>query len=318
MVPDDALLPDVLPTDRLGPTGRPVGRLRDRLHRPHDGRNVVNLVVTWLEPAAVLTVACWWTPELPSPLALLVWFVAILLMGRTFARLSILGHEAAHRLLFSNRRVNDFAGRWLLDYPAFVPFDAYRRAHLAHHRDELGPGEPDMNLYAGYPVGHASFLRKLRRDALGSSGWKNLRGLFVALRRRGSRGVALRIIAVQIVLFVLMGALSGRWWLWPMLWLLPWMTVWRVFNRLRAIAEHGGMERSADRRRTTHVVHQTVFARFWIVPFNTGWHLAHHADMAVPFQQLPALHRELVESGWVPAELESPTYTALWKALASG
>ena len=72
------------------------------------------------------------------------------------------------------------------------------------------------------------------------------------------------------------------------------MTVWRVINRLRAIAEHGGMSRSTDRRLTTHHVHQSWAARFWIVPFNTGWHLAHHVDMGVPFQE-PArpLHAEL-------------------------
>ena len=29
---------------------------------------------------------------------------------------------------------------------------AYRRAHFAHHRDEMGPDEPDLALYRGYPV----------------------------------------------------------------------------------------------------------------------------------------------------------------------
>ena len=54
------------------------------------------------------------------------------------------------------------------------------------------------------------------------------------------------------------------------------------------------------------------------LPFNTGWHLAHHADMGVPFQQLPALHDELVTAGWVTPAIEYRTYSALWKALADG
>ena len=33
-----------------------------------------------------------------------------------------------------------WVGRWLLSYPAFVAFELYRRGHIAHHRDELGPG----------------------------------------------------------------------------------------------------------------------------------------------------------------------------------
>ena len=55
-----------------------------------------------------------------------------------------------------------------------------------------------------------------------------------------------------------------------------------------------------------------------MVPFNTGWHLAHHVDMGVPFQNLPRLHRELVSAGWVTPPLEYPNYRALWRHLASG
>ena len=318
MIPRPEDLPRVLPTERLNEGGMAIGNLRDSLRTPHPWRNVGNVVLAWIEPAAILGVTCWWTPRLPLGAALAVWAIAFLLIGRTFARLSILGHEAAHRLLFPDRRLNDLVGAWFCDYPAFVPFDAYRRQHMAHHRDELGPDEPDLNLYQGYPIPRASFRRKMLRDAFGPSGWKNLRGLLSALTRRNSRPFVLRIVAAQAVLFVVMGVLSGRWWLWVAMWLLPWMTIWRVLNRLRGIAEHGGMEHSADRRRTTHVVRQTWPARFWIVPFNTGWHLAHHADMGVPFQQLPALHDELVAAGWVTPEIEYRSYSALWKALADG
>jgi fatty acid desaturase len=167
-------------------------------------------------------------------------------------------------------------------------------------------------------VPRASWYRKLRRDALGNSGWKNLKGLLGAFRSTSSRPIAARIVATQVVLALLLGVTFGRWWLWPLFWLAPWMTVWRILNRLRAVAEHGGMERSADRRRTTHVVEQHWPARFWIVPFNTGWHLAHHADMGVPFQRLPALHDELVAAGWVTPAITYRSYSELWKTAASG
>ncbi len=318
MVPPSLALPDVLPTDRLNEGGMAIGPLRVKLRRLHPWRNSLNVAIAWAEPTLLLALACWWTPSLPVAAALAVWIIVFFLMGRTFARLSILGHEAAHRLLFGNKRLNDFVGAWFCDYPAFVPYDAYRRQHMAHHRDELGANEPDLNLYRGYPITRASMRRKLQRDAFGSSGWKNFRGLLLALTRQSSRPYALRIVAVQLVLFVLMGLLSGRWWLWAVMWLAPWLTVWRVLNRLRGIAEHGGMEHSSDRRRTTHVVRQTWLARMWIVPFNTGWHLAHHADMGVPFQQLPQLHDELVASGWVTPEIEYRSYRALWNALSGG
>ena len=244
------------------------------------------------------------------------WALAFVLMGRAQALLAILGHEAAHRLLFRAKGVNDVVGRWFLAYPGLVPFDAYRRAHMAHHRDELGPGEPDLLLYANYPTTPASLRRKLTRDSRFISGYKNLRLLARALRRPASRRQAASILAVQLGLWAIMAAL-GHPWLYPLLWLAPWMTVWRVLNRLRAIAEHGGMSRSPDRRLTTHVVRQGWLARFWMVPYNTGWHLAHHVDMGIPFRRLPALHDELVRAGWVVPGLEHRSYTALWRTLAS-
>jgi fatty acid desaturase len=187
---------------------------------------------------------------------------------------------------------------------------------MAHHKEEFGPNEPDMGLYAGYPITRDSWHRKLRRDAFGNSGWKNLKSLLLAFRSPRARGVATRIMACQAVIFVGF-AVAGYPLVWPLLWLLPWMTVWRVLNRLRAIAEHGGMQRSDDRRLTTHHVRQGFWARFWMVPFNTGWHLAHHVDIGVPFSHLPRFHEELVRSGWIDPRLEYPSYWALWRRASS-
>jgi fatty acid desaturase len=311
MVPAAERLPDVLPTARLTATGKPVPELRNELRRIATFRNAGSVLLTWGQAAATIGLAVW----VSHPVA---WVVAFLFMGPAYSRFAILGHEAAHRLLFPQKRWNDAVGQWLLAYPALLPFEAYRRVHFAHHRDEFGPDEPDLNLYNGYPIPADSFWRKMRRDALGISGWKNLRPLVGALFTPLGRGVVGRILAAQLGLLGIF-TLAGRPELYLLLWLLPWLTVWRVINRLRSIAEHGGMERSDDRRRTTHHVdRQSALARFVVVPFNTGWHLAHHVDMGVPWRNLPALHDELVDAGWVTPHFTHRTYPALWRALRAG
>jgi fatty acid desaturase len=93
--------------------------------------------------------------------------------------------------------------------------------------------------------------------------------------------------------------------------------VWRVINRLRSIAEHGGMQRSKDRRETTHSVRQSPVARFMLVPFHIGWHLAHHVDAGVPMANLPKFHDELRRAGYVNDAIEYPSYYALWRKLGS-
>jgi fatty acid desaturase len=310
MVPAADLLPEVLPTGRLTAAARPVPAVREALRHIPNGRNALSVLSLYAQTVGVIAGAVW----INDPVA---YVAAFGLIGRAHCQYNILGHEAAHRLLFSNKKANDRVGRWLLAYPSFQALDLYRRAHMAHHRDEFGPNEPDLPLYAGYPIRSDSFWRKMKRDALFISGWKNLKPLLRGLLKPGSRRLAMSILGVQAAIAAFC-VVAGRWWIYPLLWLAPWMTVWRVSNRLRAIAEHGGMVRSDDRRLTTHVVRQSLMARFWLVPYNTGWHLAHHVDPGIPWRNLPKLHRELVASGWITTGLEYPNYRALWRALRSG
>ncbi len=307
LVPLDRWLPDVLPSDRLNERAKPMPPYREQLRRIPNLRNAVAVVATLAQSFGVVIAAAvintWWS-----------YLIAFVLMTRGHVCLNILAHEAAHRLLFSNRRANDWTGRWLLAYPTYQAMLVYRRVHFAHHRDEMGPDEPDTGLYAGYPIGRDSWRRKLTRDATGVSAYKNFRVLVGAMLK--GRGEALQILAVQIVMIgasiVFMRPLAY------LVWIGSWSTLWKVSNRLRAIAEHGGMIRSRDRRQTTHVIRQSRLARYWMVPYNTGWHLAHHVDMGVPWTNLPRLHDELVRAGWVTPEIEYPTYRAFWRDACSG
>jgi len=307
MVPDPSVFADVLPTDRLNERAKPTRLLRDELRHVSNTRNSITVIGALLQSFGVVIAAAWidtwWS-----------YLLAFLLMARGHVCLNILAHEAAHRLLFTNRRMNDGVGRWLLAYPTYQAMLAYRRVHFAHHRDEMGPDEPDLGLYAGYPIARDSWRRKLRRDATGNSASKNFRGLFGALRRGQTE--AKQILAVHLVMFgtsvVFMRPLAY------VVWILLWSTLWKVSNRLRSIAEHGGMVRSKDRRLTTHVIRQSRLARYWMVPYNTGWHLAHHVDMGVPWRNLPRLHDELVRSGWVTDAVEYPNYRTFWRDASSG
>jgi fatty acid desaturase len=310
MVPDVALRPEVLPTERLLPNGMCRPELRTELRRIAGRRNAWTVAWLWLWVAATVAVVA----RFPRP-----WVVAVafLLMGPVHARLAILMHEAAHRLLFVHRRVNDLVGQWLVAAPAFVPIGIYRRGHVAHHRAEFGPDDPDIAYYGGYPATRRALVRRLTRDAVGISGWKNFSPLLRAATRTGARRIALPILGVQAALWAVTWVATGDWWIYPVLWWLPWMTQWRVLNRLRSLAEHGGMAASADRRATTHDVRQSWIARFWFVPYHAGWHLAHHVDMGIPWRNLPRYHEELRRAGYVTPALTHPSYRSLWRALSS-
>ncbi len=125
MVPTPDRLPDVLPTDRLNERGMALNPLRGELRTIANLANVGTVVFALMLSFGVVAAAgwinTWWA-----------YVLAFFVMGGSHVRLNILGHEAAHRLLFTSRRANDWTGRWLLSYPSFSALLAYRRPHFSH------------------------------------------------------------------------------------------------------------------------------------------------------------------------------------------
>ncbi len=205
MVVDSALLTDALPSDRLNAAGRPIGELRDELYRIPNLANALHVAGLWVQSVGVLALASWWG----HPIG---WVAAFLLMGRSMVRFAILGHEAAHRLLFSNRSVNDWVGRWLVAYPVFFP--------LALPPGPHGPPQGGVRAQRagprllprlpGRPGPRGTGVSGVTPPA--TPGWKNLKSLLGALRSDAARPLALRILVWQVALFVGLGSVSGHWW----------------------------------------------------------------------------------------------------------
>lgn len=310
--------PDAIPpfegSARLRPDGRPRPEFRAELRRIPDAVNVLHVISTLALPfvfVGLAVAAGGWSLAVAIP----VWVAVFIAMGSWFQRVLTLHHEAAHRLLFSSKRWNDLIGEKLIGWLVFGDGgNGYRLVHTQHHRDEFGEKEPDFLLYSLYPIEKASFRRKMVRDAVGISGYKNLKPAFVGLFKPARRARALRYLSGQLFVFSVF-ALLGVWWAYIVFWLLPWGTYFRVFNRLRALAEHGGMTRSSDRRFTTHNIEQGFLAKHVFLSQGIGYHLAHHVDSGIPMSNLAKLHRALEEDGYVVAGMTHRGYWSFFRTL---
>ena len=311
MAPTIDSLPRVIDNPSIGTDGRPVPELRAELRRIPSLLNAWSVLWCYGQNILILAAAVHINH-------IATWLIAFLLMGRMHAQFASLMHEAAHRLLFKHRGANDWVGNWLLGFPVITSTPAYSRVHMAHHREEFGPDEPDIPLYANYPITAESFRRKLVRDATGQTGIKLFRNQLRGFRSPDVRvrRTLLKMTLVQVIVIAAFFAV-GHPWLYLTMFVLPYFTLWRVINRLRSIAEHGGLRADDDRRIATHSVVQHPIARFYLVPYNIGFHLAHHVDAGVPFRHLPKYHALLRDTRYVDDSYEYPSYGALWKA-ASG
>jgi fatty acid desaturase len=295
------------PTARLTSRGTPLHADRAAWHRTPRRRNAVALASTLAQTYGVAIAAgavhTWWA-----------YLAAVVVLARGTSLFVLLAHEAMHSGLLGHRRIDHWIARWLLAEPLFTRFAPGRRAHMGHHRDSYGPADRTAGFSAQFPVTRRRFRRIVLEDLCFVTAWReNLRPIaWTAVHRPR--------LAIPTVTWhgaaVSLALLFGR----PLAyvaWFVAWGTVGRLFNTLRSISEHGGLDARGDHRRNVHVVRQSWLPRLFLMPYNSGAHLAHHMDPAVPWTRLPAYERLLVDEGFLDESQRWPSHRAVWRWCAS-
>ena len=85
-----------------------------------------------------------------------------------------------------------------------------------------------------------------------------------------------------------------------LLWVVAWLTTYRLVTRIRSIAEHSVVPDQLDPLRNTRTTRARWWERFLLAPNLVNYHYEHHLMMTVPHHNLPELHRILVARGAIP------------------
>jgi len=274
----------------------------------------------WVGVFAAMALVAW----APNPITIVL---ALFIIAARQLGMAIVMHEAAHRTLFRQRGLNDWVGNWLSAYPVWAEVAPYRAYHLVHHSRTGTDQDPDLGLAAPFPITRSSFKRKVWRDLSGQTGWKQARAVFRRdvgwSRSRNQRSLGMnegeqpdvgwhKLIPVAVTNLVLLAvlALAGHAELY-LLWVVAWLTTYRLVTRLRSIAEHGMVPDRHDPLRNT----RTTIARWWerllLAPNRVNFHLEHHLLMTVPHHNLPRLHQLLRARGAIDEDCVTPGYLAV-------
>jgi fatty acid desaturase len=259
--------------------------------------------------AAAVGAALWFWP---NPLVIVA---AAIVIGTRQHALFVIAHDAAHYLLFQNRKINDFIGRACAMLQG-LSMCTYRVIHRLHHNNLYGELDPDTALHGGYPRGKAYLAKKLLKDLSGFTAWKTYAYFLggapalntttnVALRPLDDTSEKLRnearsdrnlVVAFHVVLLALF-AWSGYLVQYLVLWILPLVTVVQAILRLRAIAEHGATTDFSSPLTAARTNLGPAWLRWTLFPHNVNYHVEHHLYASVPQHNLPALHRAMVAHG---------------------
>ena len=254
--------------------------------------------------------------------------IAVALIGARQLGLAILMHDAAHRALSSDPKVNDCVGHWICGQPIGAGLTSYRGYHLTHHKFAQQAEDPDLGLSAPFPITRKSLYRKMIRDLTGQTFVKQRTAVLRAkLKSRkpdqsalvigfGEGGRMVGFLLWQLGLLVVLSAL-GLWWTYFVLWLLPMATWYPLVTRLRNIAEHACIAKDEpDPLRHARTTTANLIERAFIAPYYVQYHCEHHMFMHLPCSSLPKAHRLLKAKGVTEGMRIEPSYAAVIRIAA--
>lgn len=281
---------------------------REAYRQPELPALIIDLALPWLQILlGVALFACF-----PGGIT---WVIAIILIAGGQHGLSLISHEAVHRLLWPNsKRINDFVATYFFAAPSLLPFNVYRQRHLLHHRLVSQPD--DTKTY---------YFRNLRGSRLVREVAKSLTGIDYLLQahaalKAGKSGTEYdnfednlsrdkrSILIVHGILFLGFLAIDplhfGIPTYYVILWLGPMVTLSLLFGKLRSIVEHqpppqyDGIEQRTGFFKNTEgpmlrSVHATWAERLVLSKINFHYHAEHHLWPWISYQHLPAVNQKI-------------------------
>ena len=288
------------------------------LQTMRDWRSLLSLALNWGIIFAAFGLVAVWTNPLSA-------ILAIFLIGGRQLGLAVFMHDASHHALFSNPKMNDFAGNWLAAYPIWGDLLPYRPYHLQHHAHTWTEKDPDRSLASPFPISSKSLRRKVWRDLSGQTGWKRA----VATWRRDldrSHGKVQRmdgggirrlkgVVVTNAVLFGILLAVGAPFLY--LLWVLAWFTSYSLAMRIRSIAEHSMPNSIENEFGNTRTTLASWWERLFLAPNRVNFHLEHHLLMRVPHYNLPRMHALLREKGALTDALVTRGYATVLSQASS-
>jgi len=236
--------------------------------------------------------------------------VSIVIIGAEQHRISIIQHEAIHRLLFRSVHLNDYVGLFFLGGTLGILPHASREAHMSHHKSLGTAIDQERMPYLSAPKNGLAFVKWCIVKLTAVDGVlrvaKLLAGLFSHIGDDAFHGSAAQntkntfrrfdwiiLIVIQLGLLATFHLFIGyRYYL--LLWLFPLFTVTRLLVAIRSISEHWANEQQLDcEARYLNSVYCNRIERFLFAPYYFNYHAEHHFFPSIPSWRLPKLSKVL-------------------------
>lgn len=258
--------------------------------------------------ACVLSLRAWEQGSLATAAFVPIALVGMLVIAAIQHRLSGLGHEAGHYVMFKNAWANELASDFLCMFPILAMTQQFRATHLGHHRFVNDPvRDPDVvrlnqPFPLHWPMAKTMFCLRFVAGALwppyllgylwGQAknanfvGGPEMRGVYG--RRAGNVMRAVYWVALLSVVFA-----TGTWPILFWFWLVPLVTFYPFLMQLREIAHHSNAPDDEDLT-NSRIFDVNPLVRGSVFPYGQAFHVTHHMFAMLPHYKIAQAHAVLM------------------------
>lgn len=278
--------------------------------------NFTNVKYVVLEYAllAVTLVGCVWSMsawqrgDLATAAFMPLALGGMLVIAAIQHRLSGLGHEASHYVMFRHPLANEMASDFLCMFPILAMTQQFRATHLSHHRfvndPQLDPDVVRLNqpFALHWPMAKVIFWLRFVVGALWPPYllaylWGQAKNAnFVA--GPAMRGVYSKRVGGAMRSVYWIGLLSvvyatGSWKILWWFWLVPLLTFYPFLMQLREIAHHSNAPDDGDLT-NSRIFDVNILVRGSVFPYGQNFHVTHHMFSMLPHYKIAAAHEVLM------------------------
>lgn len=232
---------------------------------------------------------------------LIVYLITVFVIGTRLYALYSLLHDNLHFLTLKNRKWNDRIGQIFMGFSLFIYVPEMRRVHFAHHKHLLTDKDPEMALIRyeefQYPKSGFQLFWLYMKDLTAFNFLYYRSSKLIRFIKAGDfKSYFLGEKKWLNLAYLILLTLSIRFGWWSTLlvyWLIPYMTVYQLLNRIRLSTEH--LNLGVDNGFHTRTMNLNWLEGTFLSPHHLGFHTEHHLFPSVPHYHLPKLHKMLIQ-----------------------
>jgi fatty acid desaturase len=220
------------------------------------------------------------------------WFypISLILLGSRLQAFANLVHEGTHRTVLKDPTWNDWIISIFCAFPLHISLWKYRVSHLKHHLKAIKSEDTTLSDYDYFPLELSQMRWHLLKVFTCSYGNREYLKFFEPLWRSSKTEKIVRLFYWGVILTII--TFYNAWTPFTLFYLVPFITVYCIINRLVIMTEHCVWE--TESLKQSRNVFTNPLLQFLMFPHSDYLHLTHHISPKTPSWNLFKAHQLLM------------------------